>query len=114
MTVTLRVMLLIGAVWMLFYVVRSVRKSRMKAETTFYWILMAVLLVVMGAFPDLVFRAAQAIGIESPVNFVFLLIIFLLIVHLFSMDRKLEKAKHQLTQLTEQYAIDHRKGDGEP
>lgn len=84
----------------------------MSAETSFYWIAFAALLVLMGAFPGIVFWVTDKIGIESPVNLVFLVILFLLIVHVFSMERKLEKAQHQLMQLTQQYAID--KTDKEP
>ena len=113
MTITLRVLLLLGALWMTTYVVRAVRRSRMKAESSFFWIFTVSLLVLMGAVPEIVFWAAGAIGIESPVNFVFLIVIMLLIIRLFSVDRKLEKAQHQLTQLTEQYAIDHIAGQKE-
>ena len=106
MPLTLRLLLLAGALWMLVFVIRSVRKSRMSAETSFYWIAFAALLVLMGAFPGIVFWITNRIGIESPVNLVFLVILFLLLVHVFSMERKLEKVQHQLTQLTQQYAID--------
>lgn len=108
MNLVLRIILLIGALWMLAYVARSVRASKMKAETSFYWIAFSVLLVLIGVFPQAIIWLAKEIGIESPVNFVFLSVIFLLILRIFSLDRKLDKLQSQFTRLIQQYAIDHR------
>lgn len=104
----LRIALLAGAVWLLFFVWRSVRGSRMQAETSFFWIAFSALLVLLGAFPQLIIGIAHAIGVESPVNFVFLCVIFLLILRIFSLDRKLDRVRNQMIRMTQQYAIEHR------
>lgn len=111
MALSLRIILLLGAIWLLFYVLSSVRRSRMRTVDSFFWIAVAVLFVVLGIFPGLVIGLSKCIGVESPANLLFLLVVFLLIVHIFAMDRKIAKLQHQLQEMVQRTAIRECKDD---
>ena len=105
MSLTLRILLLLGAVWVLTYVLRSVRRSRMKTADSFSWIALMVFFVVIGAFPGLIITLAGWIGVESPANLLFLLVVALLIIKVFTMDRKISKLQHQVLEQAQHAAI---------
>lgn len=105
MSLPLRIILIVGAVWLLFYVLRSIHHSRMRTGDSFFWIALAALFVIMGAFPGLVFGISGWVGVESPANFLFLLVVFVLIVKIFAMDRKIAKQQHQILELVQRSAI---------
>lgn len=106
MSLAIRVLLLLGAFGLFFYVLRGVRGARLKAQETFFWLLLTFVFVLLSVFPRFVERLAQLLGFLSPINLVFLVIIFLLLLKIFTMDRRLAKTEHQLVQMTQKIAID--------
>lgn len=106
MSVAIRVLLMIGAVSLFVYVVSGVRRSRLKVQETFFWLLLTFVFVLLSVFPRFVERLARLLGFISPINLIFLVIIFLLLVKLFAMDRRLAKTEHQLVQMAQKIAID--------
>ncbi len=117
MSTGLQILLLIGALCMVFYVFRGVRKSNLKAQETFFWLLLTVVFVLLSIIPGIAETFAAWLGVASPVNLVYLVIIFLLLVKLFSMDRKTAKMEHQMTQLVQTIAIrqlEEENGDDRP
>ena len=105
MSTGLQIVLLIGALSMLIYVFRGVRKSSLKAQETFFWLLLTVVFVLLSIIPRIAEVFASWLGVSSPVNLVYLVVIFLLVVKLFIMDRKTAKMEHQMTQLVQTIAI---------
>ena len=105
MPLMLRIILLLGAVWLLSHVLRSVRRSGMKTTDSFSWIALAVLFVVLAVFPHLLIALAKWIGVDSPANLLFLLVTFLLIIKIFSMDRKIAKLQQQMLEMVQRTAI---------
>ena len=105
MSTGLQIVLLIGALSMLIYVFRGVRKSSLKAQETFFWLLLTVVFVLLSIIPGIAEIFSSWLGVSSPVNLVYLIVIFLLLVKLFMMDRKTAKMEHQMTQLVQSIAI---------
>ncbi len=106
MSVTLRVVLLIVSALNFGWTILRIRKAQMKIEDTVFWILFSGLLVVLSLFPQLIAWGAAATGVYSPVNFVFLTIIFVLIVKLFRLSIKLSQMESRFQTFTQIYAID--------
>ncbi len=106
MSVSIRMILMIGAVGLFLYVLRGVRSARLKVQETFFWLLLTVVFVLLSVIPEIAGALAGFLGVMSPINLVFLVIIFLLLVKLFTMDRRLAKTEHQLVQMTQKIAID--------
>lgn len=106
MSLTLRILLIIGSVLTCVYVLSRVRKSRMKAEDSIFWLLFSLLLVLLGAFPGIVTNLADLIGIQSPINLLYLIILFLLILKIFRQDQRIARQQARITALTQRYALD--------
>lgn len=64
------------------------------------------MLIFMSLFPSVVSFFTRLAGIQSPVNLVFLAIIFILIIKLFSMTVKISELENKTKELTQKIAID--------
>ena len=83
MSVSLRIILVIASILVVFYVLRRIRKAKLKIEYSLFWIVFSFLLLIISIFPKIANFFAKICGIQSPVNFVFLFIIFILMLHSF-------------------------------
>lgn len=108
MTTGMRIFLIIGSVLSCAYVLRKIRKSKMKTENSIFWILVSVILVLLGIFPGIADFFARLLGVQSTVNLVYLIVIFLLVIKVFMQDQKAAKTEAQLVYLTQTYAIDRK------
>lgn len=106
MTIALRVVLLVVSVLNCVWIILRIRKAQAKIEDSVFWILFSGLLVCMSIFPQAVSWGAAIIGVQSPVNFVFLTIIFVLILKLFRLSIKLSQVENKLQSFVQSYAID--------
>lgn len=106
MSLPIRIGLLIGALGMFLYVVRGVQKAKFRAQETFFWLFLTFVFLVLSIFPGIAETISALLGIASPVNLVFLVVIFQLLFKLFTLDRKVAKMEHQLVELVQRLAID--------
>jgi hypothetical protein len=105
MSVSLRVLLILGALLTLAFFLAQIRRKRLQIDYAIYWILISILLLVASIIPGPIITLAHSLGFESPSNFVFLVVIFLLLLKLFSMTLKLSRANQQITDLTQRLAL---------
>ena len=105
MTLTLRIVLIVASVLVVFYTIRKIRKSQLNIDDSVFWIGFSVMLLIMSIFPQVVTFFTQLLGIASPVNFVFLFVIFLIIIKLFKLAIDLSITKHRLNHLIQRIAI---------
>ena len=102
--ITLRIFLLLVAVFTLLFVVRKLRKSALEIIDSIFWVFLAVLLIVVAA-PQLVFWVTGIFGFDSSSNFVFFCGILVLLARLFTQDLKVATLKRKLTTLTQTDAL---------
>jgi len=105
MTTMLRTLLLCGAILTLIYFFHQIRKNRMQIDYAISWSLFSAGLVLLAVFPGIVTWMAGLIGIQSPANLLYLVIIFSLILKQFSTTVKLSRLNHQITELTQYIAL---------
>lgn len=86
MSIELRILLLIAAIFSVGWIITRIRKARVRLEDTFFWVVTASILFVLGMFPQISFWLASRIGIQSPANLVFLIMICLLFEKVFTMS----------------------------
>lgn len=101
--------LIVASVITAIFVLRKIKKSQFKIGDTLYWLFFCLFLLLMSVFPEAVFWISDLIGFESPSNFIFVAIIFLLLVKIFLLDARVSKNEDKLTKLTQKYAIDNEK-----
>lgn len=111
MTITLRIVLLIASVLNCVWIILRIRKSQAKIEDSVFWILFSGLLVCISIFPRIIEWGAAITGVYTPVNFVFLSIIFVLIVKLFRLSIKMSQIESRLQTFVQTYAIDRLKSE---
>ena len=102
---TLRIVLIAASLLMNMYIVQKIRKSQMKIEHSIFWILFAVLLLILSFFPQIAYAMAVWIGIEAPSNFIYLLMIFLLIIKVFLMSVRQSQLEYRMSVMAEEVAI---------
>ena len=89
MTLVFRVVLIVVSLLTTFYILKKIRQSKLQIEYAIFWILFAGVLIVFSLFPWLVTLFTRMLGMQLPVNFIFMLFIFVLMVKLFLMTIEL-------------------------
>lgn len=105
MSIALRLLLLIASIFTFLYIVRKLRKSQLQVMDTVFWIVLATILIVLSIFPQIAYWIANILEIQSPVNFIFLLIIFMLMIRNFLLTIKVSQLEDKLKTLVEELAI---------
>ena len=108
MSIVLRILLIVASVSVFFFVFKKIRKAQLNIDDSIYWILFATFLLVLSIFPNIVVWIADWIGVDSPANFVFLCVIFLLIIKLFQVSIELSVQRHRLNHLVQKLALVNR------
>lgn len=77
----------------------------MKIESAMYWIFFVVLVLLLSIFPNICYTLASWIGIESPVNLIYLFMIFIVFGKLFGLTVKNSELEYKTSILAEEIAI---------
>lgn len=112
MTVTLRVLLIAGSILAFLFILRKIRNCQLEINDSVFWFFFAGLLIVVAIFPRLIIVPSEWIGIDSPANFLFLLIIFVLFVKQFSMTLQVGSLKSKLKTLAQAEALEEKRSVG--
>ncbi len=86
MSIELRVVLLFAATFSIGWIITRIRKAKVRLEDTFFWMVMSVVLLVLGLFPKVSYWLSSILGIISPANLVFFIMICLLFEKLLTMS----------------------------
>lgn len=105
MSIVLRVLLIAVSVIAGIYSIREIRKSQVKIGNAIFWFMLTFLFLVISIFPQIIIALADLIGVESPVNLVYLIMIFLLFYKVFTLSVKVSKMEHMINILTSESAI---------
>ena len=95
------------------YVARGVGHAKVKIEDTIFWLLFSAALLVLAFFPGISYWASTLLGFQSPINFVYVVIIFLLLAKLFLLSIRVSQLDSRLRILTEQVALNQEKQESE-
>ena len=105
----LRVCLIVGSLITAVYVLRRVRHAKIQIEDTIFWLAASAVLLILAIFPGIAFWASRLLGFVSPINFVYIVIIFLLIVKQFFMSIRLSQLDSKVRILTQRIALNEEK-----
>lgn len=105
MSITLRIALIVVSVCTCSWVLRSIRKAQIKITDSVFWILFSFVLLMISLFPQIVSFFSDLTGVQSPSNFIFLVIIFVLIVKIFRMSLRISQLESKLQTLAQHMAI---------
>ena len=105
MTLVLRILLLIGALFAMGIVINSVRKSKIRISDSVYWVVSAGILVLFALIPQLAYFFDGLFGFMSPANFVLLLVIVLMLIRIFHQSCAISKLTFKVEQLSAELAL---------
>ena len=105
MTLVLRILLLIGALFAMGVVINSVRKSKIRISDSVYWVVSAGILVLFALIPQLAYFFSGLFGFMSPANFVLMLVIVLMLIRIFHQSCAISKLTYKVEQLSAELAL---------
>lgn len=105
MTTTLRILIFIGILSYYVLIFYFLRKRELALKYTLLWMIAGVIMLLFDLFPQLLTFMVHLFGIELPVNGIFALCIFFLIILLMSITSIVSKQTERIRTLTQQIAI---------
>lgn len=105
MTIAFRCLLIVAAILALIYIVRKIRHEELEIANATFWFLFSAALVLIAAFPQIIFFFSDLLGIESPANFVFLAIVAILVIREFFTTVEIARLRKRLVALTQHEAL---------
>ena len=106
MTTVLRVVLIIVSLLVFFVMMKKIRQAKVKIEDSMFWVLFALLLVVFSIFPGAADWLSDLVGTMSTANFIFMLMIFLLLIKNFAMSLRISQLETKVKELVQRIALD--------
>ncbi len=101
-------LLIFGAILMNYYILQRIRQSKLQIEYAIFWIVFSVLLLIFSIFPFLVAMMTRMIGMELPVNFIFMFLILILILKAFFQTIETSALENKVRNLTQRLAIEEK------
>lgn len=109
----LRMVLIVVSVVTTWLILRKIRMSKMRIEDSIFWIGFSLMLIVFSVFPEIVYWMSDLSGTQTPVNFIFLFMIFVLILRMFRLTVKISQLETKVRDLTQRIAIDENLKNGD-
>ena len=109
MTITLRLLCVIGAAITFFSMARQIKKSKIKIEDSIFWVLLAGLLLLVALVPEIASLTARLLGFQATSNFVFCALIAILLMKEFHNTMQISLLKHRVTELAQEMALKEHK-----
>ena len=86
-------------------VLAQVRNQKMKEKYAALWLIVGVIMIVLALFPKLLDSLSRLVGIETPVNLLFLLAIIMLMGISLHLTLAISKITDDMRTLAEEVAI---------
>lgn len=106
MSWVLRILLIVFSVAATIGVIGKIRKAKMQIEDAVFWVLFSFLLILLAVCPPLLYFFTNLLGVQSPANLLFLVIIALLLAKVFSMSVRISILEEKLMTLAQNEALD--------
>lgn len=113
MTIMLRICLVAASVLTTAVMMHKIRRSKIQIEDSIFWVLFSAILIVFSVFPGVAYWLSDLVGTQSPSNFIFTLVIFLLLMKIFSMTVRISQLESKLQELVQRIALDEEKQKNE-
>lgn len=105
MTTLFRIVLILVSLGTFFAVTQRIRHARMQIEDAVFWLLLCGMFIVFAVVPAVPDFLAHLLGIYSTANFLFLFMIFILVMKVFSMSMHISVLETKLRELAQEEAL---------
>lgn len=100
-----RIILIIVSLLTMSFMLRKIRQAKVQIEAAMFWVIVALILVVFSLCPAVADACARLLGIYATPNFLFLFMIFLLMVKVFSMTLQVSQLESKQKELVQKIAL---------
>ena len=111
MTGMLRGVLIVVSLTTMAYMMHKIRQAKVQIAAALVWVIYSLVLVVFAIFPPAADACARLLGIYSTPNFLFLSMIFLLMVKIFSMTIHISQLEEKQKELIQKMALDQKESE---
>ena len=105
MSLTLRIGLIVLSLIFIVYVFNNVNKRKLQLQFSLIWLLIALVIIVIAVFPQIVYFAAKFIGIEVSSNLVYLIAIITLMFILINLTMNISKMSNEIKNIIQSLSI---------
>jgi hypothetical protein len=104
-SIKFQIILIVGALFCFFALINLIRRYKLELRYSLLWMMVMLLILILAVNPHLVGWISRAMGVELPVNAVFFLTIFGLIVIVFFLTVTVSKLTTKIKELSQQLGI---------
>ena len=108
MSAILRVLLIVSSLGTLIYILGRIHKARLRIQDSIFWIVFSFITLILAVFPHIVYGLTELVGVDSPVNLVFLIFIFIAYIKLFSTTARISALENKINRLAYEEAMKKR------
>ncbi|MCL2539366.1 MAG: DUF2304 domain-containing protein [Oscillospiraceae bacterium] len=109
-SLTLRTLLIAGSLLTLAFMLYRIRISKIQIRDAIFWIFFLLLMLLFSVFPRITLWFSRLLDIQSPINFVLLFVIFILVIQLFFACMRISQLDAKLRKITQRIGIDQKDG----
>ena len=108
MTLMLRIVLIAASLLTTAMIIRKIRQSKAQIEDSVFWVFVSGILIVFSVFPRTADLLSRLAGTYTTSNFIFLFIIFLLMVKVFSLTMRISQLETKQKEMVQRIALDQK------
>ncbi|MGL5068783.1 MAG: DUF2304 domain-containing protein [Sarcina sp.] len=97
----LQIIMLVASSLFTLYILLMVKKNKLQLSYSILWLATGISFVILSVFPNLLEYISGVLQIETPMNALFLIIIFFLILIIFTLTIVISKLKTQITNVSQ-------------
>ncbi|MBQ0004019.1 MAG: DUF2304 domain-containing protein [Treponema sp.] len=105
MSKTLQVFMISVTILFSLYVTSTIRRSKVKIDYTFFWIVLSLVMIITSIFPQIGFWGADLFGFVTPFHFVITVAFFFLFYKVFTLSLQMSKMQDSIEKLTQTIAL---------
>lgn len=114
MTVRAQILLVAFLLVVLMVIINMVRKRQLELKYVLAWMICDIALIIVTLFPHLMQKMANALGIHSPVNMIFLLGFLFSLIIIFTLTVALSRTTAKMRRIAQILAIMQEETKKEP
>lgn len=105
MSITLRALCVVGSAITFWIITRRIRKASVSIDDSIFWIVFSLALLIVAIFPQIPSFFARLFGFQATSNFVFLVVITILLMREFTSSLRISHLNSRLNELIEEQAL---------
>lgn len=105
MEIRLKLVILLLAIFIITLIIEMIKKEKLELKYSLSWLFVAVTILILSTFPELMSVIAKLIGVSTPINAIFFLGFLFIIIICFSLTIVISKNTKKITRLSQELTL---------